>query len=371
MASLESLPADQRAVLQLVLRRGRSYDEIARLLSIDRAAVRQRALAAFDALGPQTGVPPQRRALITDYLLGQLPPRVSEQTRDRLAESANERAWARVLASELAPLTPDRLPEIPVEGGDGAARELEAGMEPADEQASEPVARRRRPRVFPAPTFPRPEPGGAGEAGAGDPGEVGAGDPAGVGATERARPQFSPAPRSSRFGGAVLLTGAAAVVLIVLIALLSSGGSSPKHTATGTTHAKAPTTATTPATTSTAARVVAQINLLPPVRGGKAAGIAEILKQGATDGIAIVAQNVPPNSTHPPDAYAVWLYNSPSDAHILGFVNPGVGSNGRLSTAGGLPVNASRYRQLIITLETQANPHAPGRIILQGALTGL
>ena len=57
MASLESLPADQRAVLQLVLQRGRSYDDIATLLSIDRAAVRQRALSALDALGPQTGVP--------------------------------------------------------------------------------------------------------------------------------------------------------------------------------------------------------------------------------------------------------------------------------------------------------------------------
>ncbi len=57
MASLDSLPPDQRAVLQLVLQRGRSYDDIAQLLSIDRAAVRDRALAAFDALGPQTRVP--------------------------------------------------------------------------------------------------------------------------------------------------------------------------------------------------------------------------------------------------------------------------------------------------------------------------
>src|SRR5205807_611635 len=46
--SLDSLPADQRAVLQLVLQRGRSYDDIAALLSIDRAAVRQRALGALD-----------------------------------------------------------------------------------------------------------------------------------------------------------------------------------------------------------------------------------------------------------------------------------------------------------------------------------
>ena len=118
MASLETLPADQRAVLQLVLQRGRSYDDIARLLSIDRAAVRQRALTALDALGPQTGVPDQRRALITDYLLGQLPERVHGQTRARLAQSPSERAWARVLASELAPLAANPLPDIPTEALD-------------------------------------------------------------------------------------------------------------------------------------------------------------------------------------------------------------------------------------------------------------
>ena len=53
-----SLPADQRAVLELVLQRGRNYDQIARLLSVDRAGVRQRALAAFDALGPRTATSP-------------------------------------------------------------------------------------------------------------------------------------------------------------------------------------------------------------------------------------------------------------------------------------------------------------------------
>jgi hypothetical protein len=117
--------------------------------------------------------------------------------------------------------------------------------------------------------------------------------------------------------------------------------------------------------------VIAQINLTPPQTGSKTAGIAEVLKEGANNGIAIVAQNVPPNTTKPPNAYAVWLYNSPSDAHILGFVNPGVSKSGRLSTAGGLPANASHYKQLIVTLETQASPKTPGTIILQGALTGL
>jgi hypothetical protein len=118
---------------------------------------------------------------------------------------------------------------------------------------------------------------------------------------------------------------------------------------------------------------VSQINLTPPSsdKKSKAAGIAEVLNEGSTDGVAIVAQNVPPNSTKPPDAYAVWLYNSPKDAKILGFVNPGVGKTGRLSTAGALPTNASRYKQLIVTVETTASPKAPGTIILQGALTHL
>src|SRR5579875_3810898 len=95
MAPIDSLPADQRAVLELVLRRGRSYDEIARLLSIDRAGVRRRALAALDTLGPQTRVSADRRALITDYLLDALPAPV---------------------AAEVEGLAARPLPEIPTNG---------------------------------------------------------------------------------------------------------------------------------------------------------------------------------------------------------------------------------------------------------------
>src|ERR1700760_4239834 len=113
MASLDTLPPDQRAVIDLVLQRGRSYDDIARLLAIDRAAVRARALSAFEAIGPETGISAESRALITDYLLGHLPDRVAEQTRERLADSPYDRAWARVVASELAAVASEPLPEIP------------------------------------------------------------------------------------------------------------------------------------------------------------------------------------------------------------------------------------------------------------------
>jgi hypothetical protein len=52
-------------------------------------------------------------------------------------------------------------------------------------------------------------------------------------------------------------------------------------------------------------------------------------------------------------------------------VNPGVGKNGRLETAGGLPSNAGRFKQLLVTLETTANPKSPGQIVLEGTLTGV
>ena len=351
MAPLDSLPADQRAVLSLVLERGKSYDEIARMLSIDRTSVRERALAAFDALGPQTQISDLRRALITDYLLGQLPPAVADETRDRLADNPSERAWARVLASELTPLSSEPLPEIPTAGS------------PAPVPSS-PAAQNGEPEVPVAlPPAPPPAPATADTAAA---------------ATALGSPPPGPSePRSSRLGGIILLAGGAIVVIaVVLVIVLNSGGSSSGHSSSADASVST-TTSTTAAsgsattTASTTPSVVAQINLKPPTGGGNAVGIAEVLQEGSKKGIAIVAQHMTPNSHKPPNAYAVWIYNSASDAKLLGFVNPGVGKNGRLSTAGGLPSNAAHFHKLIITLETKANPKAPGAIVLSGALTGV
>jgi Sigma-70, region 4/Anti-sigma-K factor rskA len=50
MTELDRLPPDQRAVLSLLLERGRSYSEVADLLAIPESAVRERAHAALDAL---------------------------------------------------------------------------------------------------------------------------------------------------------------------------------------------------------------------------------------------------------------------------------------------------------------------------------
>jgi Sigma-70, region 4/Anti-sigma-K factor rskA len=56
MTELDRLPPDQRAVLSLVLDRGKSYTEVAELLGIPEGAVRERAHAALDALADDTAV---------------------------------------------------------------------------------------------------------------------------------------------------------------------------------------------------------------------------------------------------------------------------------------------------------------------------
>jgi hypothetical protein len=380
MPTLDSLPGDQRAVLEMVLRRGRSYDEIARLLSLERSAVRERAQIALDTLGPHTDVAPEHQHRIADYLLGQLSDSEAAEVRDLLADSPPDRAWARVVASELAPLAGDNpLPEIPVERSSPsepapAAEPVRAQQAPAigaEEPATQPLA------------APPSEPAASGLG----PAQADEQPQRRRGRRRRTRgdegqPVATGTPRSSRLGGAVLLLVGVLAVAAVLFFVLR-GGHSKHHTASAnppaspTPAASASTSTSSTPTTSTSgtsASVVAQINLRPPPsdKRSKAAGIAEVLNEGSVDGVAIVAQNVPANKTAPhPNAYAVWLYNSAKDANLLGFVNPAVGKTGRLSTAGRLPANASHYKQLIVTVETTASPKQPGSIILQGAVTGL
>src|SRR3954469_6785097 len=120
MARFDELPADQKAVLQLVLRQGRTYAEIATLLKISDAAVQNRALTALDAIGPSglEGLDEERQDEIGDYLLGQQSASERAATRSYLEASQSARDWARGVAAELrgaGVAGEDPLPEIPAD----------------------------------------------------------------------------------------------------------------------------------------------------------------------------------------------------------------------------------------------------------------
>jgi hypothetical protein len=103
MPNSELLTADQRAVLQLVLRRGRSYAQIATALKSDEGAIRERAASALGALtAGQAGdsrLSSKDRAVLTDHVLGQGDPAIADSLLDR---SAPARAWVRVASEALA-----------------------------------------------------------------------------------------------------------------------------------------------------------------------------------------------------------------------------------------------------------------------------
>ncbi len=170
----------------------------------------------------------------------------------------------------------------------------------------------------------------------------------------------------------MLIVGALIVVavVIVLLVVLSNGSTTknPPTTAASSTPARTSTAGTT-STSTNQAKFVAQTNLNPPSGSSSAAkGIAVVVKDGSAYGLIIEAQNVAPNSHN---AYAAWLYNSATDSHRLGFVNPAVGKSGKLDVGTPLPANAGHYKQLIVTLETQNAPTTPGTIVLEGPFKGV
>jgi hypothetical protein len=306
MARLDQLPPDQRAVLQLLLKQGKSYGEIASVLKIERSAVKARAHDALAALGPEDAdLSEDRRDEIGDHLLGQQDAGQQKATRTFLEDSPAGRAWARVVASELRDLAPDRLPEIPGEGTAAAADE------------ADPLAARRA--------------------------------------------ELREKERSSKLGGLLLIIGLGIAVAVVLILLLSGGDDNKKNTGPvgGTT-----STSTT-STTSTTPQVQAQINLFPPSGAKKPLGVANIVTQQGQRGIALVGQDLPP--TNSKFAYAMWLENSPSDAERLGFFGA-VKKDGRLQGFVIAPRDYAKFSKLVVTRETARNPKVPGPVVLQGDL---
>jgi hypothetical protein len=332
MSRIEELPADQKATLQLLLRQGKSYDELAALLRLEPSAVRERALDALDSLGPDTpaGLTPERQDEIADYLLGQQTASQRAATRQYLEGSAAGRAWARVVASELRPLAGDALPEVPAEGV-----EVEEAFEALDARHE---------------------------------------------ATAEAE-------RSSRLGGILLLVGvgiALAAALVFLIGRGDNNNSSDSSTQADTAAQTTPSATTGTGTTATgqAQGVEQQINMTAP--SGNAVGVGYVLK--GTDGhrvLGILGQSFPSN-TDKSFYYAVWLRPATGNAVRLGFVQDPVKADGKLQTGADPSAikndNALKsalrkdldgiygFKTLLISRETVRNPQTPTQVVVSGPI---
>jgi hypothetical protein len=342
VSGLETLPPDQRAVLQLILVQGRGYADLAATLRLDAAAVRERAHAGAGALAGASGDPLDAdvRGRVVDYLLGQQDEGERIVTFAELGESPAACRWAQELRERLAPVAREELPEVP------AAATVAAAVNGSGAIAAPPD---------PAPTtaglaaIPPPPPA----------------PPASV-------PGEPNAPRPSRLGGALLIAGAVALAVVLAIVLIGGeddGGGSPSATTPARTQAQTSTQAsTTGANARTQLRTVGGAVLRPPA-GGDALGAA-LVQQGAggTRLLALEAARLPGNGAQ--EFYGIWLQGS-AGSRFLGFVPRQVRANGTFTASSQLAsdLDLSAYTTVLVTTEgASAVPTTPGTTVLSGPL---
>jgi hypothetical protein len=328
---LDALAPDQRAVVQLVLQRGRSYAQIAELLKISEDAVRARAHAGLSALAPDVELPADKVAQISDFLLGQQNGKPRQATRRLLKEDDAAREWAESVRASLEDVGP--VPDLPEAGANGAAP---AAAEAADAEEAKPA-----PRPRPLREAPRKRP-------------VADVEPEGI----------APA-RSSRLGGAILIGGAVLAIVIVVLALFVFKGDDSKDTATPKASAKAT------ATPSATPQQVGQIQL-KGVNGSKAQGLMTIYASQGQLAFTLQGANVPKSKKN--EAYAVWFTTPGGGSQRLGFAQP-VGSNGQLGTTGPRTEDLSKfpgwfakYKQVVVSREHNGSAKSPGPVVLRGSL---
>jgi len=318
MASLDSLSDGQRAVLQLLLRQNKSYDDLASLLKTDVDAVRTRARGAVTALGPEpTGIDEDRRHEIADYLLGQQSASRRAATREYLEGSGAGRSWARGVANALSPLANGELPDIPAE-----REEVAEAFDALDARAARQV-------------------------------EV---------------------KKSSQLGGRLIAAGVGVLLAIAIILALSLSGDDeePGTAASTSTTPSATSTTSTTATTPTGDvfEVKAQGTLRPP-SGSESPARGEVAIVHFPDNdqyrLAFQATGLPPSSTRG-SAYGVWLYSSATKQQFLGFPDTTVGADGKLETVSDLSPDTPAYAKVLLTRETSEAPKQPGTIVLTGSM---
>lgn len=305
MATVEELPADQRAVLSLLLSQQKSYAEIAEALDLSGAAVSERAYAALASLAePEKAPANKRRAEISDYLLGQQSEDVAAKTKRSLTRSASDRAWARAAAAPLADITGSQLPLIP-----GA--EVEVAPAGEEEPMTSPTANKRP---------------GAGR------------------------------------GGIFLIAG----VLLLIAVGIGFGLGRVTGESNSTASEQKPASGTNAANAE--ASTVAQAALKPPAGGPapKGLGFAGIAAEGDQRTISVVARDLP--AAPKGSQYGVWLTSSGKPAVWLGYLQSvGSGGVGLQGTLNGDPKAYSGV--LLTLEKASPTPTNPSKTYLVGPLS--
>ena len=316
--AFERLAPDQRAAVELVLRQGRSYGELAELLGMPEETIRARARNGLAALAPDLPAP-ARVGEICDWLLGQQSESHAARTRALLESDPAALRWAETVAAPLREAPGGE--SVPAPGADasrnGAGVRLDKGAR------DEP----------PAPDDGAPD-------------------------------RDAPRGRSSRLGGALIIGASVVLVAAVLVFVLTRGDDDPEQTA-------APPAATATATASPAAS--ANDIILKGPAGSQAVGLMRLFQ--ANDGtvrFAIAAQGVAPNEGK--QTYSLWFRKEDGSAQLLGDVKDPVGDSGELTSAGPgnddvdeFPEWFASYDTILVTLDDEGAKE-PGKVILSGEL---
>ncbi len=358
MATFDQLPAEQRAIIELVVTRGRTYDALADVLQVSSARVRELAVDALVELSPVTGdrVDPQWRSQIADYVLGQQSGAESTATQAHLRRSESSRTWALSLLDSLETLfgNGDRptIPDAEESGrgrrGDGAGPAVAVADGDGEERAAAKVRERDRKRER------KREQQQAERA-----------ERAERTDTENLSPAAQDALRRRRLLGA----GVGAVVLAAIVVGILALAGVFSGSDNGSSKPKTASTSTTTAPTGNQPQVLGQIPL-QPIGGAKAQGSAFILSQAGKKVLAVQAKLPPLPATQRKAAYNVWLYNSPKDAFSIGaqFTD----AKGNYQGVKELPANYKRYKFVDVSIQPFNNRTAhSGNSVLRGAFANL
>lgn len=307
MATLDELNDRQRAILQLLLKQDKSYDEIAELLKTSSSSIQSRAQEAVGALGPDDeSIDADRRSELADYLLGQQSASRRAATREYLDDSAPGRHWAREVAAALRPIAGDSLPEIPAE-----VTEVDEAFD---------ALRRRNARQ-------------------------------------------ETVQRGSRLGTKLLFVGggvAVAIVLILVLGIFSGDDGGDSRTAT---------VVRTTATTDARPQAIAEGAMAPP-SGSSSQASAQMgiifYESSNVYKLLVAAKGLTPAPAG--SAYGVWLYTDRDNLTFVGFPKGKVDKDGELQVVADLSPETRTYREVLLTRERVEVPSKPGEIVLRGVL---